>query len=80
MKIGILGAGGIARAMCATIRGMKDAGRPVELYAVASRDIDKAIRFAREQGVRRAFGSYEDMLADPAVELIHSVAAQLLLA
>ena len=71
MKIGILGAGGIARAMCATIRGMKDAGRPVELYAVASRDIDKAIRFAREQGVRSAFGSYEDMLADSAVELIY---------
>ena len=71
MKIAILGAGGIARAMCATIRGMKEAGRPVELYAVASRDIDKAIRFAREQGVRRAYGSYEDMLADPAVELVY---------
>ena len=71
MKIAILGAGGIARAMCATIRGMKEAGRPVELYAVASRDIDKAVRFAREQGVRRAYGSCEDMLADPAVELVY---------
>ena len=71
MKIGILGAGGIARSMCATIRGMKAAGRPVELYAVASRDIDKAIRFAREQGVRRAYGSYAEMLADPAVELVY---------
>ena len=71
MKIGILGAGGIARSMCATLRGMKAAGRPVELYAVASRDIDKAIRFAREQGVKRAYGSYEDMLADPAVELVY---------
>jgi len=71
MKIGIIGAGNIARSMCATIRGMKEAGRPVELYAVASRDIDKAIRFAREQGVRRAYGSYEEMLADPAVELVY---------
>lgn len=71
MKIGILGAGGIARSMCATLRGMKAAGRPVELYAVASRDIDKAIRFAREQGVKRAYGSYEDMLADPAVDLVY---------
>lgn len=71
MKIAILGAGGIARSMCATIRGMKAAGRPVELYAVASRDIDKAIRFAREQGVRRAYGSYEEMLCDPAVELVY---------
>ncbi len=71
MKIGIIGAGGIARSMCATIRGMKEKGRPVELYAVASRDIDKAIRFAREQGVKRAYGSYEEMLCDPAVELVY---------
>ena len=71
MKIGILGAGGIARSMCATIRGMKAAGRPVELYAVASRDTGKAERFAREQGVERAYGSYEAMLADPAVELVY---------
>ena len=50
---------------------MKEAGRPVELYAVASRDEDKAIRFAREHGVRRAYGSYEELLADPAVELVY---------
>ncbi|MBQ7850463.1 MAG: Gfo/Idh/MocA family oxidoreductase [Clostridia bacterium] len=71
MKVAILGAGSIARSMCRTIRGMKEAGRPVELYAVASRDIDKAIRFAREQGVKRAYGSYEELLQDPAVELVY---------
>lgn len=71
MKIGIIGAGVIARSMCRTIRGMKEAGRPVELYAVASRNIDKAIRFAREQGVKRAYGSYEELVQDPAVELIY---------
>ncbi|MBQ8200288.1 MAG: Gfo/Idh/MocA family oxidoreductase [Clostridia bacterium] len=71
MKIAILGAGNIARSMCRTIRGMKAAGRPVELYAVASRDIDKAVSFAREQGVTRAYGSYEQMLTDPAVELVY---------
>lgn len=71
MKIGIIGAGVIARSMCRTVRGMKDAGRPVELYAVASRNIDKAIRFAREQGVKRAYGSYEELVQDPAVDLIY---------
>ncbi len=71
MKIAILGAGNIARTMCATLRGMKAAGRPVELYAVASRDIDKAISFAREQGIQRAYGSYEELLCDPAVELVY---------
>jgi len=71
MKVAILGAGSIARSMCATIRGMRAAGRPVELYAVGSRDLEKAIRFAREQGVRRAYGSYEELLSDPAVELVY---------
>ncbi|MBQ8555743.1 MAG: Gfo/Idh/MocA family oxidoreductase [Clostridia bacterium] len=71
MNIAILGAGSIARSMCQTIRGMKEAGRPVSLYAVASRDIDKAVRFAREQGVKRAYGSYEEMLADPKVDLVY---------
>lgn len=71
LKVAILGAGNIAGSMCATINGMKKAGRPVELYAVASRDIDKAIRFAREKGVRRAYGSYEEMLQDPAVDLVY---------
>ena len=37
MNVAILGAGSIARSMCRTIRGMKEAGRPVERYAVASR-------------------------------------------
>ena len=71
MKIGIIGAGNIAVSMCRTVRGMKAAGRPVELYAVASRDVDKAIRFAREHGVRRAYGSYEELVQDPAVDLIY---------
>ncbi len=71
MKVGILGAGSIARSMCKTILGMKAANRPVELYAVASRSLDKAIGFARENGVRRAYGSYEQMLQDPAVDLVY---------
>lgn len=71
MKVAILGAGSIARSMCRTILGMKAQGRPVELYAIASRDTEKAIRFAREQGVKRAYGSYEELLQDPAVELVY---------
>lgn len=71
MKVAIMGAGVIARSMCKTILGMKAKGRPVELYAVASRNLDKAIGFARENGVRRAYGSYEQMLQDPAVDLVY---------
>ena len=67
MKIGLLGAGGIAGVMANTIARMDEA----ENYAVASRDIDKAKAFATAHGVARAFGSYEDMLADPDVELVY---------
>ena len=71
MNVAILGAGAIARSMCRTVRGMKAAGRPVELYAIASRSQEKADAFAREEGVLRAYGSYEAMLADPDVHLVY---------
>ena len=71
MNVAILGAGAIARSMCKTVRGMKAAGRPVELYAVASRSQEKADAFAKEEGVLKAYGSYEAMLADPDVHLVY---------
>ena len=71
MNVAILGAGAIARSMCRTIRGMKAAGRPVELYAVASRSQEKADAFAQEEDVLHAYGSYEAMLADPDVHLVY---------
>ena len=71
MNVAIIGAGAIARSMCKTIRGMKAAGRPVELYAIASRSLEKAEAFAKEEGVLKAYGSYEAMLADPDVHLVY---------
>ncbi len=71
MNVAILGAGSIAKSMCRTIRGMKAAGRPVELYAIASRSQEKADAFAKEQGVCKAYGSYEAMLSDPQVHLVY---------
>lgn len=71
MKVGILGAGSIARSMAKTLRGMWQQGRPVELYAVASRSLEKARDFAAQEGVSRAYGSYEEMVRDDAVELVY---------
>ena len=71
MNVAIIGAGAIARAMCRTVRGMKANGRPVELYAIASRSQEKADAFAKEEGVLHAYGSYEAMLADPNVHLVY---------
>ena len=69
--IAILGAGRIARAMAATLRGMRERGEPVSLYAVASRDLARAQAFAAQEGFARAYGSYEEMLRDPAVSLVY---------
>jgi xylose dehydrogenase (NAD/NADP) len=43
-----------------------------EVVAVASRERARAERFARERGIPRAHGSYEELLADPAVEAIYN--------
>ncbi len=67
MRVGILGAGGIAGVMAGTISKMKD----VDCYAVASRDQEKASAFAKEWGFEKAFGSYEDMLNDEKVDLVY---------
>ena len=42
-----------------------------ELYAVASRDQAKAQSYAQEKGVATAYGSYDAMLADPAVDVVY---------
>lgn len=67
MKVGIIGAGNIAKKMATTINGMEEAS----LYAVSSRELKKAEQFAREFHVGKAYGSYEDMLNDPEVELVY---------
>ncbi len=67
MKIGIIGAGAIAQVMATTIQGMKDA----EGYAIASRDLEKAEKFAKKNGFQKAYGSYEELVNDKNIELIY---------
>lgn len=72
MKLGILGAGFISHVMADTVRRMQAAGHgEVELYAVAAREEDRARDFARQYGMPCAFGSYEAMLQDPAVDFVY---------
>lgn len=42
-----------------------------EVVAIASRDLDKARQAAADLGIPRAFGSYEEALADPAVDAVY---------
>ena len=67
MRVGILGAGGIAKEMAKTIAPLAD----VESYAVAARDYDRADAFAKTWGFEKAYGSYEDMLSDDKVDLVY---------
>ena len=67
MKMGILGSGGIAHTMANTVKEMKD----VELYAVGSRTLENAEKFAAEFGISKAYGSYEELAADPEVDLVY---------
>ncbi|KAK2467342.1 hypothetical protein APHAL10511_000577 [Amanita phalloides] len=43
----------------------------VVLYAVASRDAKKARQYAKSYGFQKAHSSYEQLLADPEVELVY---------
>ncbi|MGA3293414.1 MAG: Gfo/Idh/MocA family oxidoreductase [Candidatus Acidiferrales bacterium] len=42
------------------------------VVAMASRDLNKAERAAQALGVPKAYGSYEELLADPAIEAIYN--------
>ena len=67
MKLGVLGAGGIAASTAPTMAALQE----VECYAVASRSYEKAEAFAKKFGFTKAYGSYEEMLRDPEVELVY---------
>jgi predicted dehydrogenase len=68
LKVGILGAAAIApAAIIDPARRRLD----VKVTAVASRGIDRARDFARRHDIRTAYGSYEELLADGAVDLVY---------
>jgi D-xylose 1-dehydrogenase (NADP+, D-xylono-1,5-lactone-forming) len=43
----------------------------VEIVAVASRDAGRADAYAREKGIERSYGSYEELLEDPDIEAVY---------
>lgn len=67
INIAILGAGSIANLMGITVQKMDT----VTAYAVASRDLGRAQSIARKYGFEKAYGSYEEMLSDPKVDLVY---------
>src|SRR5215212_5816070 len=65
---GILSAANIARRRF--VPGVRN-GSEGQAAAVAARDGDRARAFADELGIPRAYGSYEELLADPAIDGVY---------
>lgn len=66
-KWGILAPGKMAAKF---INGLKTLAN-AELYAVASRDIERSKKFATEHHFKKYYGSYEELAGDPDVEVIY---------
>ncbi|MCR5672044.1 MAG: Gfo/Idh/MocA family oxidoreductase [Butyrivibrio sp.] len=67
MKVAIMGTGQIAEVMAKTLKET----RGVTCYAVGSRSMESATRFASAHGIKKAYGSYEELVNDPKVSLVY---------
>lgn len=64
----ILAPGIIAGSMARAMKGTKG---KVHLYAVGSRNLENARQFAEKWGFEKAYGSYDELLADPLVDAVY---------
>jgi predicted dehydrogenase len=69
VKWGVLGAASIA--VRKVIPGMQK-GAWSEIAAIASRDLNKAKAAAADLKIEKAYGSYEELLADPEIEAVYN--------
>lgn len=67
---GVLAPGNIANSWVSTVHANTDQ----RVVAVASRSLDKAQAFASQHGIDRAYGDYEQLVADPDVEIVYIAA------
>ncbi|MFB1035353.1 MAG: Gfo/Idh/MocA family oxidoreductase, partial [Sinobacterium sp.] len=67
IRWGIIGAGRIARTFATDI----DYAPHAALTAVASRKLTRAQAFADDFSIPTAYGSYDDILADPNIDAIY---------
>lgn len=68
IKWGVMGNAGIARNY--VIPGMQ-AGDLTEVTAIASRNIKKSQKTADDMGIEKAYGSYEELLADKTIDAVY---------
>ena len=67
IKWGIIGAGNIAHRFADSLENVNDA----TLYAVANRTIEKAEKFKADHPCEKAYGSYDELLADENIDAVY---------
>jgi predicted dehydrogenase len=66
-KWGVLGAGKMSAKFSKGLKLLPNA----ELYSVGSKDPARAEQFARENGYRKSYGSYEEFASDPELDIVY---------
>jgi predicted dehydrogenase len=69
VKWGVIG---VAKIATEKVIPAMQRGEVSEIAGIASRDLGKAQAAAKQLGIPRAYGSYEDLLADPEIEAIYN--------
>jgi len=64
---GILAPGNIASKFVAELKGIESA----RVLAVGSRDLPRAVDFAALHGIERSYGTYEELVSDPDLDIIY---------
>src|SRR5688572_21131808 len=69
LRWGVLG---VAKIATEKVIPAMQRGAHTEVTAIASRDLDRAREAASELGLAKAYGSYEELLADPDIDAIYT--------
>src|ERR1044072_684664 len=72
MKKVALGVLGVAKIATEKVIPAMQRGQWSEVRAIASRDLARAEAAARALGIPKAYGSYEELLADPEIEAVYN--------
>lgn len=70
LRWGILAPGGIAGDFAATVHANTDQ----RIVAVASRSSERGARFAQRHGIERVYDAYDQLVADPEVDIVYVAA------
>lgn len=67
LNMGIIGAGDIAHAMAGTVTKMEN----INMYAIASRSLEKSNAYKEQYNMEKAYGSYEELVNDENVDVVY---------